>query len=58
MEVSTEEYGNTQIISTDYAEAFYFVFFYNYRLSTFNICMRILARSCFPKCYWLAKNAS
>ena len=27
MEVSTEEYGNTQIISTDYAEAFYFVFF-------------------------------
>ena len=42
MEVSTEEYGNTQIISTDYTEAFYYCFNRNYKLSTFNVFMRIL----------------
>ena len=35
MEVSTEEYGNTQIISTDYAEAFYFVFFFKLQIKYF-----------------------
>ena len=29
---STEEYGNTQIISTDYTEAFYNCFNRNYKL--------------------------
>ena len=39
---STAEYGNTQIISTDYTEAFYNCFNKNYKLSTFNIFMRYL----------------
>ena len=42
MGVSTEAYGNTQIISTDYTEAFYNCFNRNYKLSTFNIIIRIL----------------
>ena len=42
MEVRTEEYGNIQIISTDYTEVFYNCFHRNYKLSTFNIFMKIL----------------
>ena len=38
----TEQYGNTQTISTYYTETFYICFNRNYRLSTFNISMRIL----------------
>ena len=41
MEVTTEECRNTQIISKDYTEAFYNCFNRNYKLSTFNIFMRI-----------------
>ena len=42
MEVSTEEYRNTHIISTDYTETFSNCFNRNYKLNTFNIFMRIL----------------
>ena len=42
MEVSTEEYRNTHIISIDYTETFSNCFNRNYKLSTFNIFMRIL----------------
>ena len=42
MGVTTEEYGNTQITSTDYTQAFYKCFNRNYKLNTFNIFMRTL----------------
>ena len=41
MEVTTEECGNTQIISTDFTEAFYNCFNRNYKLSVFNSFVRI-----------------
>ena len=53
---STAEYGNTQIISTDYTEAFHNFFNRNYKLITFNIFMRILIPA--PKCYWVQNYAS
>ena len=40
--MSTEEYGNTQIISTGYTETFYNCFNRNCKLSTFNIFMTTL----------------
>ena len=58
MGVSTEEYGNTQITSTDYTQAFYKCFNRNYKLNTFNIFMRTLVPSCFPKCYWVPNYVS
>ena len=41
MEVTTEECGNTQIISTDFTEAFYNCFNRNCKLSVFNSLVRI-----------------